>query len=535
LTVPAPAASRSAGPTEISVGRLYAWFGAVVVVAAVPRLLTAGHFVTTDEPTWMNRSVRFSDALGSLDLSQASASVGEPATMPGGPLMWIGTVARLLLNAAHSLGLVDQASFKSPQGLATAQYLSAIVVALLIGSLFVVTTRWAGLVPGLLAAALVATEPWFVGLGAVLHSDELTALLGTIGLILLARALGIPRAAPVARPRLTAALAGAALMGAALTKLTGAGFWTGAAVLAVWATVVHLRRGGRWLEPGSPVRLCLVAAVVGLVLVPLAWPALVVDPRFQLERLVDSAGLAGDTSRLAKGTVQFYRGRATDDVGWSYYFVASALRVTPWFLLAVLVGVPAAVARRRTRTFALALAAPVVALAVALAAASKAYDRYAVLVLVPLAVVAAIGVDDLVRPLLRGRAVAVTASLGAAMFLFTLFVVPWGLAFFNPALGGSAAGRDTLLVGWGEGQNVAQEKIEALEGGDCSRTTVKGLELLFLSGWSCTAPAGAGTPEYVVLYVSELQRNPALRDAVEGRELVDTVQIRGITYAEIWK
>lgn len=529
-----PEGSPSRGPAAS--GRwLAVWFLAVVAVAAIPRLLTAGRFVTTDEPTWMMRSLRFSDGIASFDLSQASASLGEPATMPGGPVMWIGTVARLIWAGMHALGMGERSSFSTFEGLAVAQHLSALVISLLIGSLFLVTARWAGLVPGLLAGALVATEPWFVGLGAVLHTDELTALLGTIGLILLARVLRIPRAGPVTRPRLTAALAGAALMGSALTKITGAGFWTGAAVLAVWASVVHVRRGGRLLEPGSPLRRCLVAAGVGLLIVPLAWPALLVDPGFQFERLVASVGLAGDTSRLGAGTSQFFRGRPTDDVGVTYYVVASSLRVTPWFLAALVVGIPAAVVRRGSRTFALALATPMVAISVVLMAASKSYARYAVLVLVPLAVVAAIGLDDLVRPLLRGRRIAVVASLGAAMFVHTLFVVPWGLAYFNPALGGSEAGRSTLLVGWGEGQEQARQRIVDLEGGRCSRVTVTGLELLSLLASPCSQPSGAGKPDYVVLYVSTLQRNPAARDRVQGRELVDTIEIRGITYAEIWK
>lgn len=311
-----------------------------MLLALIPRLLTAGRFVTTNERTWISRSVRFSDGIASFDLSQATDSVGELSAIPGAPLMWIGTAARVVWAAAHGVGLADDSRFVSPDGLAVAQYLSAIVIALLIGALVLVTARWAGLVPALLAAGLVSTEPWFVGLGAVLHSDEMMALLGTIGLVLLARVLDIPQTTDVVRSRLTAALAGAALMGSALTKLTGAGFWIGAAVLA----------------------------------------------------------------------------------------------------------------------------------------------------------------------------------------------------FFNSALGGGEAGRDTLLVGWGEGLDLARDRIEELEHGNCSDMSVRGLETLWLSGWPCTTPPmGDEEPNYVVLYVNQLQRNPSARDPVKGRELIDIVEIRGITYAEIWR
>ncbi len=542
VTLRTPDAPDIDDPSELmdeaveSADRLHLWFVGVVVLALIPRLMTAGRFVTTDEPTWMNRSVRFSDAISSLDLSQATASVGELATMPGAPIMWIGTVARVVWTAGHGLGLVDSSSFTSPDGLAIAQYLAAFALSLLIGGLFLAVARWVGLVSALITGGLVATEPWFVGLGAVLHSDEMTALLGTIGLVVLARVLGIPRRAAVACPRRAAALAGLALMGSALTKLTGAGFWAGAGVLAVWASIVHMRRGGRWFEPSSPLRLGLIAAGAGLVIVPLAWPAIVVDPVFQFERLLASARIANESGAFVRGTQQFYRGQGTNDPGWSYYPVASMLRVTPWFLLAVLVGAPVTLARSRIRGYALALATPIGAFFVMLSVASKAYDRYAIMILVPLVVVAAIGVDVLVRPILRGLTVVVVAALTAAMFGFTLLVVPWGLAFFNPALGGSAKGRETLMVGWGEGLDLARNRIEELEGGDCSTTTVAGLEGMYLVGWTCASPPAAGDEaDYLVVYVNQIQRNPEARAQVEARDLIDTVEIRGITYAEIWR
>jgi hypothetical protein len=38
----------------------------------------------------------------------------------------------------------------------------------------------------------------------------------------------------------------------------------------------------------------------------------------------------------------------------------------------------------------------------------------------------------------------------------------------------------------------------------------------------------------VVVYVSNIQRDPGARDPVAGRELVEVVEIRGIPYVEIW-
>ena len=537
--IPAPSSPRPRPGRPGPSGEPLRWWTLGVVVAAlVPRLLTAGQFATTDEPTWLNRTVRFSDALAGLDLANATASVGEPATMPGGTTMWIGTFARGLWRLGVEVGLVDGGRFVSLEGLAVAQLLMALVTALLVGALFVVVARWVGLVAGLTAAILVGLGPWFVALGTVLHTDELTALFGTIGVVALAWVLDVPGGAPApTRPRLVAALAGASLMCSALTKVTGAGFWVGAAVVAVWAVARARRSGEGWWVPGGPLRLVGLAALTGVAIVPLFWPAILVDPVFQLERLWAAAGLSVEEPVLNRGIRQYYLGEALDSPGWTYYPVALALRVTPWFLVLALVGLPAALAWRSTRRQALILLAPMAAFAVVLTASPKKFDRYGLVLLVPLAVIVGMAVQRALRdrlPALRARQVVVGA--GALALLVSVWVAPWGLAWFNPAVGGSSAGHDNLLVGWGEGSELAAQRIEELEGG-CDDVTVLGLPMLLLLSADCSTPPldGVSEPDYVVLYVSTLQRNPSVREAVDGRELVDVIEIRGIPYAEIWR
>lgn len=512
------------------------WFWGVVVAAAVPRLLTAGRYVTTDEFVWMSRTVRFSDALAGLDLSNATASVGEPATMPGSSTMWLGTVGRALWGLASWAGVIDSGEFVGRDGLAFAQATVGIATALLVGLLFVVVARWAGPVPAFVAAIVLATEPWIVAHGAVLHTDELTALFGTVGLVALAHTLGIPDPSRrSSRPEWMAALAGLMLMASALTKVTGAAYWTGAGVLAVWAFVRHRRSA----EPtGSPLRPCLVAAGAGLVLVPVAWPALVVDPFFQLERLTAAAGLGTEDPVRPAGVDarQFFRGEPVDDPGGLYYAVALPLRMTPWFLLAAVVGIPLALWRAATRWYAVALVPSVLVLAALLSTTPKKFDRYGLVVLVPLAVLAGLGIAPLVRRLRVERRTVAGVVGGGLLLASSVVVAPYGLAYFNPALGGSDTGADTLLVGWGEGAELAAEQIEVLEGGECEDVTVRGLDLQRAFGWSCTRPPPEGTaPDYVVLYVNRTQRSADPRAGVEDRELVATVEIRGIRYAEIWR
>lgn len=527
------------GAQEESSARLRWGFLGVFIAAVLPRLSTAGRYVTTDEPVWMERSERFSDAITQFELSQASASVGEIATMPGAPTMWVGSVARLIWGIGTETGLVDSTRFMSPEGLATAQYLSAIVIALLVGWLFLAVARWAGLVPALLASLLIATDPWWAALGAVLHTDEMTALFGTIGLVCLARALGLPEQAPRPdHPGRLAALAGLALMLAPLTKVTGVGYWLGVPVLAVWAFVRHHRRGGAPWEPGSPSRLCAIAAAAGIAVVPIMWPALVADTGFQIERLRAAAAMGNEQGLFYEGSRQFYMGEGVDSPDWTFYFVSSAMRATPWLLLVFVVGLPAALVRRVSRTYAVGLLVPAAAIMFVITRAPKSFDRYALLVTFPLVVIAAIGLVDLARLGGIGEEVAGKVVVGAAavMLLHSLWVAPWGLAYYNPATGGSRAGHENLLVGWGEGKDVALERIRELEGGRCVGVSVAGVFQMGKLGFECAQVAfSEESADYVVLYVSDLQRNPRARDGVAGRELVDVVEVRGIPYAEIWR
>ena len=159
------------------------------------------------------------------------------------------------------------------------------------------------------------------------------------------------------------------------------------------------------------------------------------------------------------------------------------------------------------------------------------------LVLVPIFVVGGIGLAELVGDRLRGaRGTWAITGLCVLVLIHAVVVAPYGLAYFNPALGGSEAGSRTLLVGWGEGRELAAARIKVRSGDDCDGTTVQGLEALWILGWDCTRPPPEGSDaDYVVLYVNVLQRSDGRPKSVDDRELVDVIEIRGISYAEIWR
>src|SRR4030095_8504497 len=90
---------------------------------------------------------------------------------------------------------------------------------------------WASPVTAVSAGALLASEPFLVAHGSILHTDELTALFGTAAILALLLALAIPGPAVVARRRAVAVLGGALLGGALLTKLSALALLPGLALV----------------------------------------------------------------------------------------------------------------------------------------------------------------------------------------------------------------------------------------------------------------------------------------------------------------
>jgi hypothetical protein len=512
----------------------------IALLALVPRCLTAGRFETTDEVLWMQRSLDFSDALFRFDPAAASATTGPLSTMPGVTTMWLGTAARAIRWAAARFGLVDgSAAFTaSPLGLHLAQLAMAFATSALIGIVVLLAWRWSAPAAALTAGVLLATEPFLVAHGAVLHTDALTGLFGAAGVLALLLALEIPDST-AGRPRLLAALGGVLLAGSFLTKLSGLSLLPGLALVVGAAMADDARRGwrsGRSLadtlrQRSSLLVLCGVAAVAA----SLSWPALWADPVRQLRFLRQSAG----QGRMPHAT--FFLGRITSTPGPLFYAVATPLRMTPWFLLGSLVLIPVALAlgRRRHAVILLVSSASVVAV---LSAAARQMDRYILTTLPLVALACGLGLEAVVARTRRWfddtprLALAVGLAATALLMVHAVWIAPWGLAYFNPLLGGSRVAEKAILVGWGEGLELAGDWIREREAPSCNVTIALNYPTL-TSAFPCgNTTRDVDAADYFVLYVNHRQR---LADdwmaAVQRRSrLVDVVSIRGIDYAEIY-
>jgi hypothetical protein len=523
-------------------------------LAFLLRARTAGHFRTWDETTWLVRSERFGDAIATGRLDHASSTPDwTVATMPGLSTMAIGAVAHAVWRAGQWAGVWAQApgdTFEmSRTGLLFAHLGVAAVTAALVGLLVLLLARWVGTGAAAIAGVLVATEPWLVAHGAVLHTDELMTLFAITGLVATALALGVPHRTDWAGRRRVGLLAGLLFGGALLTKISAVIFLPGAVLLAGWA-VMRARAaagpaGGGGLRAATatvrPPVAGWLAGAGGLSLV--AYPALwLMLPVTELGRLTMSLGLGVYPTQV----YQLFRGRPVTDPGPAFYLVVLPFRMTPWLLVGTLAGAVAICCRRVWRGYALALACLAVPPFGLLSLANKKFDRYALPFLVFGAILVGIVLAPVVPALLRrywpGRPARAAAALGMAAAVLvaghSLLVAPWGSAYFDPLLGGGPAAIRTIPVGWGEGLEQAGAFIARREAGRCDAVSVYStwpIRAVFPCGvWLTEQQAPAAT--YLVLYVGDRQVLPPARIAelIGPRALVATVTLRGLDYAQVY-
>lgn len=541
---------------SFAAGRLsWAASALIGVAAAVPRLLTAGNFQTVDETLWMTRSARFADAVVGGHLSHLAITSEAASTMPGITTMWIGSLAKGLFELGQWIGLVpDDRIFEySTQGVAIAQSTMAVATALLIGLVAWLVARWSSARVGVAFGLLLATEPFWVAHGSILHTDELLTLFGSAGLVCLAIALGVPRSAPVggleprAVPRRWAVAAGVLLACAALTKLSGLVWGASAAIIFAWAIVQRIRdhspetsrrNACRPLATGLAIALgCAVATTAVL------YPALWADPGGQWTRLAASF----DLGRLPRES--YFRGGVLQQPPLYFYAYVLPWRTTPWALAVVLVAIPFALARQVARSRAIMMLAMAVPPTIVLALAEAKYTRYGLMILAPLLLAGCLALQPHERDTaaLGERAAAALRferaawlSLGVVGVLFACSVAPYGLVYFNPLLGGGRAAQSHVPVGWYEEGDMALASIrEDVErrGGTCDGVTTTGYRTFMVTWAHCGRWVPDSDADYLVVDISMRQHmsTRTYRARIRGRELVDVDYVQGIRYVEIWR
>ena len=423
-----------------------------IVLAFLLRLAPLGRYVTPDEPAWVYRAIRFSDALSARDWA-AIPSTGHP----GVTTMWLGalgvTVQRLLSFAESRVHLdwIRSLAWLAPENGEAFRHLAFFLPWARVAVVLTTTLGLAALYPllmrlfdrrvALLTVGLLACDPFLIGHSGLLHTDALLATFFALSILcLLAAARDGPR-------WWGWALAGGAAAGLALLTKSLAAFLLPFALLVLGSA--WLLRRMRFLRAIALFLLWgLAAAALYWVLYPAMWTA----PAQTLRDLVTAPSYHAQAALMPT----FFAGRVALEHGPEFYAVALPFRLSPIVLLGLVFSVRAFVKERSLRQDLAWLWLFALGYMLLLALNAKKYDRYLLPVFPPLALVAALGWGRLSKRFI----------LLLVQFVLALIFVLYPLAAFNPLAGGPWVASRLLPVDWGEGMGAAARWLNRLPDAD---------------------------------------------------------------------
>ena len=361
LAVTGPATARA------WLGRLFPWL--LFLIALGPRLVAVGRYVTPDELVWVYRALQFREAL--LDGRWADTLV---AGHPGVTTTWLGALSMsvqvwLSPDARAAYDWLTHVAALTPDNVEAFRRLAvlltggrlavAVVNSLGVVGVYVLLRRlWAGeqggrgagemefspapllpCPPALLAALLLALDPFLAGLSGLFHVDGLSATFVTLALLC---STGFLSCAPRHRIRILCytILSGVLTGLAVLTKTPALVLLPVVGLALLWAA---------WRDEG-PWRARLVAllgrgllwgAAAALTVVAL-YPALWTDAAAVLATVGGSANRHLDEALRET----FFLGRAVFDPGPLFYPVALLWRLSPVVWLAALPALSLILSRR---------------------------------------------------------------------------------------------------------------------------------------------------------------------------------------------
>lgn len=558
--------------------------GIVEVLAVAGVLLLAGwlrfaeldRYMVADELRWTCRSISFQLALGEGRWAD-TFQVGHPGVVT----MWLGTLALPLAdtgkwrelcpltNGGRDLSKLDDVGqegllqtvapllYQARRGIALGS------LALLLG-LYLLLRGVVHLRPATALAGwgLVALDPYLLAHSMVLHLDAMLALLSLAAVVALS-ATERPGRRGLAGAGLAGGIAGLAML-AKVTAVLLIPFTVGWFAWRAWRG-----RDGRGALAGFVVWAAFAALVYGAL-----WPSMWVNPVGTVAQVLTKAEEEGASPHESGN---FFLGQPVDDPGPLFYPVAGAFRTTPWVLLGTLGLLVAGLwmfrrSRQKSPSYpgstvvdkelsaALALVRRLTLWALffglVMTVGPKKFDRYLLPALVAVDMAVGVGIMALARYALTTRAVPTNRAgralegwaLGVAALLVALQALaaarslPYPMAYYNPLVGGGPTAARVLLLGWGEGYDLAADWLNALPDAANLESSARSQTVFgprFVGRSRSAEGYRPGRTDYVVLYANQVQRrqnddlvaayvdDPALSPAFVGR-------IAGVDYVWVY-
>lgn len=459
----------------------------IFLLAFIPRIVDLGTGLTIDEQEWLKRAPHFTEALLQGDYSGTYADIH-----PGVTVMWLsGFFMKLFLQP----------------GMDFFQYLSiARLPVVLVTSLGIVLMFFLlrGLVPektAILASVLIALDPFYLAHSRFIHLDALVTTF--IALSLLSFLVW------VRQPQKTVflAMAGGFLGFALLTKQPAESlipFFLLALVIRQFVisynSVRNLKTTCRdcFSAPffRSILKPFLIICVIAGVLFVLFWPVMWVAPVTTVQKLERGLEKVVEKPHEIMG---YFLGvvTTTDNYGPVFYAVVLLMKLTPITLVFSLVGILGLLYVFRKSKFSdenltiLFLLLFIVYFSLLMTISEKKFERYLLPVFPFIDILAALGICSCYT-LIASRAQGIMNKRSPGIFtggrwygvLVILVIIlqaalivpiaPYYLSYSNPVvLGGPQHAPEYLLVGWGEGQDLAAAYLNNKTGAEHMKVFVQ--------------------------------------------------------------
>ncbi|RME70326.1 MAG: phospholipid carrier-dependent glycosyltransferase, partial [Chloroflexi bacterium] len=171
----------------------------IFLVAFLPRVLALDAYVAPDEGKWIYRSAHFLQALLTGNLAQTTSVAATPEVevlAPAVPTMWTGALglvvkywadgSRASTGLAAYLSTIPRQTEKIPLDFYPwTRFPTVLLTSLTIPVFYRLLLKLIGNREALLAALLLALDPFFIGLSRVIHHDALVSIFITISLLAL--------------------------------------------------------------------------------------------------------------------------------------------------------------------------------------------------------------------------------------------------------------------------------------------------------------------------------------------------------------
>jgi len=459
----------------------------VMVAIFLPRAFALDQFVTTDEAAWIVRAANFYYSIGQRDFANTLQS-----EHPGVTVMWAGTAGFVKVFPGYrGLGLenlvdvfsyeetLQEHGFHQPIRLLAAGRLFLIsAITLILGLSFFYFQKLLGIFPALLGFLLIAFNPFHIAISRLLHLDGLLSSLILLSLIAYIYHF--------TSDNLLALLVSAVATGLAwLTKSPGfflvpfVGFMM---VLYLWHQSRRQHLSSEFSlkqQAQNAVGRYILWGFIGTAVFFIFWPAMWTDPIGTFSHVIQ--GALGHASEGHSSPI-FYQGEVgtSGNLDWThitFYPWIYIWKSTPVSLAGVLLALTFGLInwyKSSQKTVNLTIASLLlfcVVFTLFMNLGGHKIARYILSVFLVLELISALGwINFLVwlRDFSKSRDYFVTrigvwggiASLVVAGQVFlALRTHPYYLTYFNPMLGGIKAASQVMMIGWGEGLELAADYL----------------------------------------------------------------------------